>query len=367
MSSSTATGISPEGYQGAGITLVIVTGLFVIARLIASWRTSGKFRIDDGISVLSVALIAGLVAVARITVEALNKPMLTTEYYSYILRLTQALNWISALALWCSKAPILFMFITLFGVRRALRFASYMMLAVLGIAVLVAAVITSATCTPGSGGLAPEFITKCSKVGATAGVALGFVSVLSDVIILILPLHVVWQLHLTAHKRLGLVVMFSSGILAIVASVIAVYYKWKAEKGSNVSLTNSMIGTLLENSIATIVGSIPSTYAFWQQMVLGTGLYTRLRSTLFSSRDSSVPRSQGNPFSNNIKNSDRRPSESSAKPLRTRNAQASSTEQVVADDENYHAVPPPSQIWAHDSTGVPLTHLKHSAPEQRSH
>lgn len=115
--------------------------------------------------------------------------------------------------MWCSKAPILFLFISLFGVRAMLRISSYIVLVLLGIATLIAAAGTSAACDPRGDGITPEFILHCSQMASKYGVALGFVSVFVDVIIIILPVPAVWQLNLPKHKKIGLSIVFMSGIL----------------------------------------------------------------------------------------------------------------------------------------------------------
>ncbi|GAW12887.1 hypothetical protein ANO14919_022580 [Xylariales sp. No.14919] len=337
-------GISSRGYLGVGITLVLITAIFVTARVIANMRGGNKLRIDDGISVLSVALVAGVVAVSFITVNSLNAPMVTPDYYAYALQRTQALNWISGLSIWCSKAPVLFLFVNLFGIRTSIRVASYTVMIILAIAVLAAAGTTSARCKLNSDGLTPELFQHCSTTAATASVALGLVSVLADVVILVLPIHVVWQLNLSRHKKVGLVVIFASGILAIVSSAVAVNYKWRAEKGSHVNLKDSLIGVILENCIATIVGSVPSAYAFWQQIFSKNGLCTRLRAALFSpQRSDSAHKLYGNGG---------RPctSTSSEQHVRRKSTDTSSVEDIIVSYDYHDTLPLPSRARSSHST-----------------
>jgi hypothetical protein len=115
--------------------------------------------------------------------------------------------------MWCSKAPILFLYMTLFGIKRHMRISCYIVLVILGIAVIAAAAVTSASCNPGNDAISQEFILKCSSVGSTSGVALGVVSVIVDIIIFILPLASIWRLQLPKIKKVGLAIMFTTGIL----------------------------------------------------------------------------------------------------------------------------------------------------------
>lgn len=115
--------------------------------------------------------------------------------------------------MWCSKAPIIFLFISLFGIERWLRFVSYATLVVLAVAVISAAGVTSATCNPNGDDLSPLFLLECSDVASKVGVGLGVISVVVDVIIMVIPIPVVIKLNLPTHKKAGLFVMFTSGIL----------------------------------------------------------------------------------------------------------------------------------------------------------
>jgi hypothetical protein len=115
--------------------------------------------------------------------------------------------------MWCSKAPVLLLFITLFGVHRWLRFMSYTTMAVLGAAVITAAAVTTAACDLRNQTPSPLFLLDCSNTASQVGVGLGVISVVVDVIIMVIPLPVVAKLKLPTHKKVGLAIIFTSGIL----------------------------------------------------------------------------------------------------------------------------------------------------------
>jgi hypothetical protein len=70
-------------------------------------------------------------------------------------------------------------------------------------------------CTPHTPDLSEEFINGCQTRTRTINVYLGSVSVLSDVIILVLPMPVVFGLKLLVRSRIGLAVLFLSGLLFV--------------------------------------------------------------------------------------------------------------------------------------------------------
>lgn len=123
------------------------------------------------------------------------------------------MDWLAAIAMWCSKAPILFLYISLFGVRRWLRITSYITLVVFAAAIIVAAAIASAPCDPHHQEVDILTLLHCTEVSSKVGVGLGVLSVTADVIIIILPIPVIVTLNLPQSKKLGLLVMFMSGIL----------------------------------------------------------------------------------------------------------------------------------------------------------
>ena len=121
--------------------------------------------------------------------------------------------WLAAVAMWCSKAPILFLYISLFGVRRWLRITSYITLVMFAAAIIVAAAIATAPCDPNHQDPDFSMLLHCTDINSKVGVGLGVLSVTADVIIIILPIPVIMTLNLPGAKKFGLLVMFMSGIL----------------------------------------------------------------------------------------------------------------------------------------------------------
>jgi hypothetical protein len=119
--------------------------------------------------------------------------------------------------MWTSKAPILLLFIRLFGVSKPLRFTCYAILFFTAVAYLLGAAIPSALCTPKAvdftDPMALMNLALCSKRSSQAGVALGVVSLTTDLIILVIPLPFITKMHLPFDKKIGLIAVFLVGIL----------------------------------------------------------------------------------------------------------------------------------------------------------
>ncbi|EPE33788.1 hypothetical protein GLAREA_06801 [Glarea lozoyensis ATCC 20868] len=278
-------GMSVDAFLGVGTALVVVTAVFVAMRLIANIQTK-RLLIDDAVPVVATLLLAGTYALAYISMKALFDP---TSSLKYMAELATAIDFISGFAIWSSKAPILLLYIRLFGVKNWLKVSSYITLAVTFIIFFVGMVYTGVACSPGNKVLDIPFILNCTTTSTKIGVTLGTTSVVADLIILVLPIPVILKLQMAGPKKIGLFIVFLTGVFAIVASAVSLYYKWGSFKGTSNDLTSAMVCTVIEASIAIIVGCIPSTYSFWSQSIVKLTIYSRIK-TAFSSMSGSRSR-----------------------------------------------------------------------------
>jgi hypothetical protein len=119
--------------------------------------------------------------------------------------------------MWTSKAPILLLFIRLFGIDKSLRITCYAILVLTALAYLVDAIVPGALCPPKqvefTDVMALMNLASCSKRSSEAGVASGTISLVTDLIILVLPLPFIAKMHLAFHKKVGLMAVFLMGIL----------------------------------------------------------------------------------------------------------------------------------------------------------
>jgi hypothetical protein len=159
--------------------------------------------------------------------------------------LATAIDFISGFAIWTSKAPILLLYIRLFGVKKWLKVASYVTLICTFVVFFVGMVYVGVACDPGSKPkpLDAKFIQSCISKSTKTGVTLGTTSVIADVMILVLPIPVILKLQMATPKKIGLFIVFLTGIFAIVASAVSLHYKWGSFKGTSTDLTSAMVCT----------------------------------------------------------------------------------------------------------------------------
>jgi predicted MFS family arabinose efflux permease len=87
---------------------------------------------------------------------------------------------ISGFATWFAKAPILALYLRLFGVRTWVRIVCWFMLAATAIAYLVAISYNAAGCTPKPPDVDIEFIIECTHLSSVVGTTLGGIAVTTD-------------------------------------------------------------------------------------------------------------------------------------------------------------------------------------------
>ncbi|KAI1259257.1 hypothetical protein F5Y18DRAFT_433541 [Xylariaceae sp. FL1019] len=242
---------------------VVLSILFVAARLFANWKYSKKILIDDYIAVAAVLF---LVAISVLSDEAGDGFHGTRPPY-LVAQLATSLGVFTPLCLWACKAPLLFLYLRLFGIKRWLTLGSYATLGVMATAYTAGLVAIPPACTPRTDSLTSEFISSCQLRTRQINVYLGAVSVLADLVILLLPLPVVINLSLVVRSKIGLILVFLSGFLAIVASAVALYYKILSLIVPSTSLAAAMLATVSECSIALMVGCVPALRVMWSKIL----------------------------------------------------------------------------------------------------
>ncbi|KAI3319098.1 hypothetical protein HD806DRAFT_548668 [Xylariaceae sp. AK1471] len=287
-----AGGISLAAFIGTGTTLIVISSVFVAARLVGSVAHSRKLLLDDYIAILAILLLVSSFALFVATVQGLADP--TPSVYQ-LGQLATASNFISGASTWTAKAPILFFYIRIFGIKKWLRVISYVVLVVSFAVILAVDAYVGAQCNPNVHVLGPNYLAGCANAGSLAGIITSFFSTFTDAIIFILPIPVVLSLQLPLHKKIGLSIVFLNGIFAIVASAVTLYFKWVSRSGTGVDIKAAMISTIIEISIAIAVGCVPSLAAFWTLFVVKSMLYSKIKSSFSSTSFRTTKPKQSHP------------------------------------------------------------------------
>lgn len=128
--------------------------------------------------------------------------------------MTTVLVFVVVLSMYFAKAPILALYIRLFGVKPWVRYTCYITLAATLLQLLAAAALVGASCAPlAKEGFKSDKTATCLASVFNVGIWNGLVSVITDIIALVIPILIVMKLHLPLHKRIGLGFVFLSGVL----------------------------------------------------------------------------------------------------------------------------------------------------------
>ncbi|KAI1204699.1 uncharacterized protein F4807DRAFT_445900 [Annulohypoxylon truncatum] len=265
--------VTKKAFLGSGSALIILAALFVAARLVGGHRKFGKFSISDYISVSAILFLTGTFIIFNLTTDALNDPH--TSLY-YLLQLGTASTLIAAAATWTAKSPILFVYIQLFGIKQWLRVISYGVLIVTFLFLLSWNSYVAAICNPTGRDNLTEMVLKCTSVTATGGVIVGVIGVVTDIIILVLPLPIILRLNLPLRKRVGIIGVFLTGTFALAASAVSVYFRWASLSGLPVDYRAATTWNIIELSIAIMVGCVPAAYAFWMAYAINSVIFSRI-------------------------------------------------------------------------------------------
>lgn len=75
--------------------------------------------------------------------------------------------------------------------------------------------------------LSKVYDSKCLDEGTVTLVA-GVINCVSDLMLTVLPIPIIWRLNMPLRQRLGVVVLLSVGFLVTIAGIIRTFYIWKA-------------------------------------------------------------------------------------------------------------------------------------------
>ncbi|KAJ2977658.1 hypothetical protein NUW58_g7743 [Xylaria curta] len=236
----------------------------VSGRLVANWKYNRRLLVDDYIAISAIPF---LVAVSVLSDMAGNGFHDENVPPYKVAQLAVAISVLTPLALWTCKAPILFLYVRLFGIKKWLRITSYTTLAITAAVYISGIVAIPPACTPRTSELSESFIDGCQTRTRIINVYLGSVSVLADIVILVLPMPVVFGLKLVVKSRVGLIFLFLSGLFAIAASIISLFFKAISLQLPATSLALSILATITECAVALIVGCVPSLRVLWSKIL----------------------------------------------------------------------------------------------------
>ncbi|KAL8704731.1 MAG: hypothetical protein Q9201_002115 [Fulgogasparrea decipioides] len=128
--------------------------------------------------------------------------------------------------IWLIKLSMFLMYLHFFAPHRYMHYLVWGGITVTGLFYFSSMVASVALCAPrGSETYIIAFATRRCHGSKALAVATGVMNVLSDLYLLILPVRETMRLHNTLRKRIGVLAVFMTGLMALIASILGLYYR----------------------------------------------------------------------------------------------------------------------------------------------
>ncbi|KAI1778085.1 hypothetical protein F4818DRAFT_438262 [Hypoxylon cercidicola] len=271
------TGLSPAETNKVVIALVSLTAAFVILRVVATVVRSRKLFLDDWCSIIALVSLIITATVSDVFVQEGVKPGVTMLY---IIQLTITINVFLDLSVWLCKTPLLLLYIRMFGVKTWLRISCYTILLVAFLPSAAGVIANAVVCAPDGNSVSLQTFKACEHIAPLFNLIIGFVSVFVDFAILVLPIPILSRLQMARRKRVGLIIVFFTGFLALLASITALYFKWEELFTAGSAQTLTIVFTNVESCTAVIVSCVPALASLYTNILGKSLFYARLKSTI---------------------------------------------------------------------------------------
>ncbi|MCJ1295864.1 hypothetical protein MMC34_007428 [Xylographa carneopallida] len=279
--------VDPPSQQGAMIAvctvMLILTLLFVSLRLYSSFCVTRSQGAEDYLCVvamvLSFAYIGFVLHLSYVARHMWDVPELwfTEDYW----KIRFAQNITQAFAFFTSRLPVFLLYLRLFGRNKVFRYAVYIGLAADFCVYLSAIPLLSYFCTPpiGQSWGSLDVFTKCKELVVYA-VVQGSCNISLDLYIFLLPWPTIFGLHLPMKRKLGILAIFATGFLAVIASAISLYYRYQLSYGPDINWNEgAFIATAsVEINIVIICSSMPACSSLAKNVSEKSGLLGSVRS-----------------------------------------------------------------------------------------
>ncbi|KAI0395441.1 hypothetical protein F5Y17DRAFT_198497 [Xylariaceae sp. FL0594] len=279
--------VDPPSRQGVMIAIstvaIALTTSFVLVRLYSSLRVTRSLGLEDWLCLVAMIFAFGYIGItlslSYVSRHIWDVPLIwfTEDYWKYRF----AGNTLQALAYFTSRLPILLLYLRLFGTRKSFRFAVYFAIAAAFGLYLTSIPLISYFCTPSPGGDwgSLDVFAKCKRLLDWALVQ-GSGDIALNVYILLLPVPPIMRLHMPLNKKLGILAIFLTGLLAVISSALGLYYRYKLSFTPDVNWNegNFISLSIVETNLAIICSCMPACASFLKHIFRDTKFLVSLRS-----------------------------------------------------------------------------------------
>ncbi|PVI01876.1 hypothetical protein DM02DRAFT_470802, partial [Periconia macrospinosa] len=270
--------------QGVGISLAIVAGIFLALRLRIYIKLNRGLVLDDVFLIISYILAMSYTVQAstlgRLCRHTWDTPL--SEINSDYVKKLFATSIIYGPMFFFVKAAILILYHRAFKPKAWMRYSCW----VLGVIFVGAYWQTIPQsflyCMPHNGKPWDAIVLENCNHLKIPGLVHGAMNVAADLIMVLLPVPIIAKLHISLSKKIALSAVFATGLLALVCSVLGVYYRVKISYGKDPVWSNAQAWIVIQAEIyaSICVACAPSLAKLWKLDFKSTRLYATLQSLL---------------------------------------------------------------------------------------
>ncbi|RAL15146.1 uncharacterized protein BO97DRAFT_421939 [Aspergillus homomorphus CBS 101889] len=293
--------LKPPVFAAVASFLCALSACFIALRLWTNLTHLRKLYVDDYLSVLALLILIWNSVTFGILINALNSnPDDVT--IPYLTRLVAVGIASGNSAIYSVKLPLLFMLIRTFGIKTWLRWTCLFLITFGTLGGLTTLLYAGISCSPDLHEPTTPFLVSCVSVLTDATIARGSLSLFIDVIVFILPLPIILKLKMPLRKRIGLAFAFATGLLAITASALGLYFNAAQSQASSTNFANALMFRqvhVVESAVVLMVSCTPCIHLFWNKHGNAFRSFLRLGGTAVSnatttSSESHLVRSEAN-------------------------------------------------------------------------
>ncbi|ORY58542.1 uncharacterized protein BCR38DRAFT_400322 [Pseudomassariella vexata] len=254
---------STEGWRiiGSGIVLLFLTALWTYMRYWSRKEIGRPFMLEDGLNLAAVIIFYGLVAnnFVMVLVGGMGHHMYELQPW-HVVRLskaTYACQLLYAASMGLVKISIIRMFMRIFFVRRfqiagviVMGFSIAWMILTMLIGILICQPIQMNWDPATPGGRCGDQVAAFSSVG--------IIDVINEFSMLLLPIPMIWKIHVHRRYKVLIGCMFGAGILTMIFGAVRLYEVLQVEfTDTAYTAVNVTTYSAVECGVAIIVSSSP--------------------------------------------------------------------------------------------------------------
>ncbi|KAJ6139648.1 hypothetical protein N7471_006134 [Penicillium samsonianum] len=254
--------IKPPVFVGLASALCALTGSIIALRLWTNFTHNRKLHVDDYLSVLALLFLIWNSVTFSMLFDVLNSNPndVTIEHLTRLVAVGIASG---NSAIYSAKLPLLFMLIRIFGIKDWLRWMCICLIVVGTLGGVITLLYAGISCSPDLHEPTPPFLFSCVGALTNATIARGSISLAIDVIAFVVPIPIIVNLKMPLRRKIGVAFVFATGLLAIAASALGLYFQKAQSEESSTNFANALLVTVIESAVVLMVSCTPAIHVFW--------------------------------------------------------------------------------------------------------